>query len=216
MDRNTTRALNWALIALAFGVAALVSPRIPELVPTHWNARGQVNGYMRKPLGVYILPLTMLGLHALLTALPRISAKASNGDPFGSPYPVIHTATLGFLLFITVLSLRAAAGDHVPMLQATCVALGLLLVVMGNFLGKVKRNFFLGIRTPWTLADDEVWLRTHRLGGKTFVLGGILVIVGVARGASFGQCTAVAMLAALIPAVYSYVAYRRLQHRPHS
>jgi uncharacterized membrane protein len=168
---------------------------------------------MRKPLGVYILPLIMLGLHAFLTILPRISPKGSNGDPFGRAYSVIHTATLGFLLFTTVLALRAAAGDHVPIVQATCVALGLLLIVIGNFLGKVKRNFFLGIRTPWTLANDEVWLRTHRLGGKTFVIGGLLVIVGVARGASVGQCTAVATLAALIPAVYSYIAYRRLVHR---
>jgi len=215
MDRNTTRALNWALIALAFGVAAWLSPRIPELVPTHWDARGHVNGYMRKPLGVYILPLIMLGLHGLLTALPRVASKGSNGELLGRTYSVIHTATLAFLLFTTVLALRAAAGEHVPIVQATCVGLGLLLIVIGNFLGKVRRNFFLGIRTPWTLANDEVWLRTHRLGGKTFVVGGLLMIVGVARGASFGHCMAIATLAALVPAVYSYIAYRRLEHRHH-
>ena len=215
MDRNTTKALNWALIALGFGVAAWLSPRLPELVPTHWDARGHVNGYVRKPLGVYILPMTMLGVHALLAALPRMSPRGFEIAPFGRVYELLHTATLGFLLFITVLALRAAAGDHVPILQATCVAIGLLLIVIGNFLGKVRRNFFVGIRTPWTLANDEVWLRTHRLGGKTFVLAGVVVVAGVCLGASVAQCTFVAVLAALVPAVYSYVVYRRLEHRSH-
>ena len=216
MDRSTTKALNWALIALAFGVAAWLSPRLPELVPTHWDARGHVNGYMRKPLGVYVLPLLMLGLHALLSRVPRISPRGlgSKSAEFAGAFSVIHTATLAFLLFITVLALRAAAGEHMPILQGTCVAIGLLLIVSGNFLGKIKRNFFVGIRTPWTLANEEVWLRTHRLGGKTFVLGGAFVIAGVCVGASVSQCALVAVLAALLPAVYSYFVYRRLERRP--
>jgi uncharacterized membrane protein len=214
MDRNITRALNWSMIALAFAVAVWLSPHIPELVPTHWDAHGHVNGYMRKPLGVYVLPLTMLGVHGLLSLLPRISPRESRAG-FGRAYEMIHTATLAFLLFITLLALRAATGEQMPIVRATSVALGLLLVVIGNFLGKVRRNFFIGIRTPWTLADDEVWLRTHRLGGKTFVLGGLLVIAGVVLGAGVGLCTAIALLAALVPAAYSYFVYRRLQQRPH-
>ncbi|HET7544990.1 MAG TPA: SdpI family protein [Polyangiaceae bacterium] len=213
MHRNTTRVLNWSMIALGFGVAAWLSPRIPELVPTHWDARGHVNGYMQKPLGVYVLPLTMLGVHALLSLVPRISPRESRAA-FGRGYEMIHTASLAFLLFVTVLALRAAAGEHMPMLRATSVALGLLLIVSGNFLGKVQRNFFVGIRTPWTLANDEVWLRTHRLAGKTFVLGGLLVVASVLLGAGVGQCTAIVLLAALVPAGYSYFVYRRLQQRP--
>ncbi|HEY3252380.1 MAG TPA: SdpI family protein [Polyangiaceae bacterium] len=215
MDRNTTRILNWTLIAIGFAVAAWLSPRLPELVPTHWDARGHVNGYLRKPLGVYVLPLTMLGVHAFFGALPRIAPRGFEITPFARVYRLLHTATLAFLLFITVLALRAATGEHVPIVQATCVAIGLILMVTGNFLGKVRRNFFLGIRTPWTLANDEVWLRTHRLAGKTFVAAGVLVIAGVALGASVGQCTAVALLAAFVPAVYSYLVYRRLEHRSH-
>ena len=132
---------------------------------------------------------------------------------FGRVYDFLHTATLAFLLFVTVLALRAASGEHVPVLQATCVGIGLLLIVTGNFLGKVRRNFFVGIRTPWTLANEEVWLRTHRLGGKTFVLGGVLMLASVGVGASVGLCSLVAVVAALVPAVYSYVVYRRLEHR---
>ncbi|HYP97484.1 MAG TPA: SdpI family protein [Polyangiaceae bacterium] len=212
MDRSITRALNWGLIALSFGIAAWLSPRLPELVPTHWDAHGHVNGYMRKPFGVYVLPFTMLSLHILLEILPRFAKGKSRQTSSGAAYQVVHTATLGFLLFVTMISLRAAAGERMPIVQGVGVALGLLLIVIGNFLGKVRRNFFLGIRTPWTLANDEVWLRTHRLGGKTFVLGGVLVIVGVALGVNIGVTSLVALLAGLIPAAYSYLVYRRLPH----
>src|SRR6188768_4147411 len=156
MDRSTTKALNWAFIALGFGVAAWLPPRLPELVPTHWDAHGHVNGYMRKPLGVYVLPLAMLGTHALFAALPRVSARASEIRSFGRVFDILHTTSLAFLLFITVLALRAATGEHVPVLQGVGVAMGLILLVMGNFLSKVRRNLFVGIRTPWTLANEEV------------------------------------------------------------
>ena len=211
MQPSITRALNWGMIALSFGVAAWLSPRIPQLVPTHWDARGHVNGYMPKPYGVFALPFIMLVLHGFLELLPRL-ARSVPRSSFGRVYDLVHSITLAFLLFVTMITLRAAAGEKVPMVQALGVALGLLLIVIGNLLGKVRRNFFLGIRTPWTLANDEVWLRTHRLGGKTFVIGGAVVIVGVALGANIGLCSVVALLAALIPAVYSYLVHRRLQH----
>jgi uncharacterized membrane protein len=214
MDRAATKVLHWSMIALAFGIAAWLSPRLPELVPTHWDAHGNVNGTLRKPLGVYILPLIMLGLHALLAFLPRASARGFGIAPFGRVYRVLHTTLLAFLLFITVLALRAAAGEHMPIAQGTCVAVGLLLIVIGNFLGKITRNFLVGIRTPWTLANDEVWRLTHRLGGKVFVAAGVLVVLGVWVGANPGQCVAVTLLAALVPAAYSYVLYRRLECRP--
>jgi len=211
MARNITRALNWGMIALSFGVAAWLSPRLPKLVPTHWDARGHVNGYMPKPYGVYVLPFTMLVLHGFLELVPRLARKAPQAS-FGRAYAAVHSVTLAFLLFVTMVSLRAAAGEKMPIVQAIGVALGLLLIVIGNLLGKVRRNFLLGIRTPWTLANDEVWLRTHRLAGKTFVVGGVVIVVGVAMGANIGLCSVVALLAALIPAGYSYVVYRRLQH----
>jgi uncharacterized membrane protein len=211
MERNITRALNWGMIALSFGVAAWLSPRLPEMVPTHWDARGHVNGYLPKPYGVYVLPFIMLVLHGFLWLVPRLSRKTPRAS-VGRAYEAVHSITLAFLLFVTMVSLRAAAGEKIPIVQTIGVALGLLLIVIGNLLGKVRRNFFLGIRTPWTLANDEVWLRTHRLGGKTFVVGGVVVIVGVLLGANIGLCGAVALLAALIPAAYSYLVYRRLQH----
>jgi uncharacterized membrane protein len=215
MNPTVTKSLNWAMIVLAFGVAAWLSPRMPELVPVHWDAHGNVNGYMRKPLGVYILPLAMLGLHGLLTVSRRALLRELAIASFSRVYDLLNTAILAFLLFITVLALRAATGERVPILRGTFVAVGLLLIVMGNLLGKVTRNFFVGIRTPWTLANDEVWFRTHRLGGKVFVVAGALVVLGVCAGASIGLCAAIALLAGIVPIVYSYFAYRRLEGRPH-
>ncbi|HEX2672159.1 MAG TPA: DUF1648 domain-containing protein, partial [Polyangiaceae bacterium] len=152
MERNITRALNWGMIALSFGVAAWLSPRLPEMVPTHWDARGHVNGYLPKPYGVYVLPFIMLVLHGFLWLVPRLSRKTPRAS-VGRAYEAVHSITLAFLLFVTMVSLRAAAGEKIPIVQTIGVALGLLLIVIGNLLGKVRRNFFLGIRTPWTLAN---------------------------------------------------------------
>ncbi|MEZ4364105.1 MAG: SdpI family protein [Kofleriaceae bacterium] len=95
--------------------------------------------------------------------------------------------------------------------RAVPAALGGLLVVFGNFMGKLTRNFFVGIRTPWTLASEEVWLRTHRLGGKVIVLAGLGLVLSSALGGGFVFVIAAIALVAVIPIVYSYVLYRRLE-----
>ena len=98
-----------------------------------------------------------------------------------------------------------------PMERAIPAGVGLLLVVLGNFMGKLTKNFFVGIRTPWTLASDEVWLRTHRLGGKLFVLAGAGLFVAGLSGAGHVAILLAVVVAAGIPVAYSYVVYRKLE-----
>ena len=109
--------------------------------------------------------------------------------------------------------IRAAQDASVDISSFVFVAVGLLLMIMGNFLGKVRKNFFLGIRTPWTLASDEVWAKTHRLGGWCFVIAGaFMAIMGVAAPPSgMPWVIAVIVAIALVPVVYSYIAYRRIE-----
>jgi uncharacterized membrane protein len=126
---------------------------------------------------------------------------------------------MAFLMVVNALALLAAAGAGVSIARVVPIATGALFMVMGNVLGKFRKNFLVGIRTPWTLASDEVWLRTHRLGGRLFVIAGaLLVIAGTIGGpATIAAIPALALLAAVPPVIYSFVIYRRLEARgrPH-
>ena len=211
MKLSRANLLSLALVAGAFAAAALLYRRLPDPVPVHWDAHGHVNGYMPKPWGALVMPLVTLGASLLLLVLPRLSPRGFRVDRFQATFDLIQTSIVGFLFFATLLVLLAGAGFGVSVARAVPLGVGVLLVVLGNVLGKVTKNFFVGIRTPWTLASDEVWLRTHRFGGRVFVLAGLTIAVaGLAEGGATPILVA-ALAAVLLPTVYSYVIYRRLE-----
>jgi uncharacterized membrane protein len=202
--------LNLGLVGLAFAAAGAIYRQLPATVPVHWNARGQANGFAPRAWGAFLMPVVMAGTYLLLTAIPRISPRGFGVERFARVYRIFQTAILTFLLLTSVLVSWAGTGAKVPIDRAVYVGIGLLFVVLGNFLGKVTKNFFVGIRTPWTLASDEVWLRTHRLGGKLFVLAGLgLIVCGLLGVGGPLAPLAAAGLAGGVPAIYSYLLYRR-------
>jgi uncharacterized membrane protein len=203
-----------ALIAVSIVVGAVSYDRLPDRIPTHFDLHGHPNGYTAKPLGVFLTPLILAFTGLLFLALPRISPKGYRLEPFLRTYEVIAIAVLVFEFADVMLTLYAAAGHPLDFNRVVIVGIGLLFIVLGNFLGKVTRNFFVGIRTPWTLASDEVWLRTHRLGGVLFVIGGAIVLVaGLAGSAQAPYVLAgVVTVIVLYLIVYSYVVYRRIEH----
>ncbi len=201
-------------IGAATAVAVYLYPMLPEQIPTHWNFNGEVDDYTSKPWGVAILPMAALLVFAIMRLIPIISPKGFRTDKFMDVVNVFTVTIVGFMSGIAILVLLEANGQDVRINEMTFAGVGLMFIVLGNYMGKVRKNFFIGIRTPWTLASDEVWSRTHRLGGKVFVLTGIFMIVN-----SFvrfpGQTLVVAIVvAALIPVIYSYVIYRRIEGFP--
>jgi uncharacterized membrane protein len=211
MKLNRANLLSAGLVAGSFAAAAVLYRRLPDPVPVHWGAHGQVNGYMAKPWGAFLMPLATLGTSLLLFALSRIAPRGLSIQRFRGTFDVIQTAIVGFMSFTTLMALLAGAGSPVAVARAVPVAVGILFMILGNVLGKVTRNWFVGIRTPWTMASDEVWLRTHRFGGRVFMLAGLaLAITGLAAGGVMPVLVSV-LAAALIPVAYSYVVYRRLE-----
>ena len=203
------------LVLAGFCFAAVTSPSLPDPVPSHWNDRGQVNGTIPKPWGLYLLPIAMAGTWLLLAFLPRISPRGFEMDAFARAWGVLSVTMLAFMLFVEVLTLDAARTGRPLMPRPLLAGIGVLIAVLGNFLGKVTRNFFAGIRTPWTLASEEVWLRTHRLAGKLFVVSGLLIVAAALAGMNVWWVVAAPVAAAaLASAVYSYVIYRRLEGLP--
>ena len=200
------------MIAIAFGATAVLYPSLPDPMPSHWNATGEVDGYMALPWGALILPLLMLGMWLLFLTLPTISPRGFRMSRFIGAYATIINTVLAFELLITGVVLAAGMGYPVGMNRVVPIGVGVLFVVIGNYLGKTTKNFFLGIRTPWTLASDEVWRRTHRLAGWMFVLAGIIIIVtGVFNIIWVWLFLGIALMAALVPVVYSFLLYRQLE-----
>jgi uncharacterized membrane protein len=207
--------LNLAIVVLAFAMTAVVYDRLPMLVPTHWNIDGNVDGRVAKPWGPFVLPLTMAALFALLAILPRISPRNYDMTRFSRTYGVIQFAILGYLFFVNTLVLAAGLGWPVSVNRLMPIGLGGLFAFLGNFMGKVTPNFFVGVRTPWTLADPEVWLRTHRFAGWLMMVTGLAVAVAGPLGVGMRWLLGAMILSALVPAVYSYFIYRRLEgHTP--
>jgi uncharacterized membrane protein len=124
---------------------------------------------------------------------------------------MIQLGILGLMFGVNVLVLLAGLGWAVPMNRLLLVGTGALLVIIGNFMGKVTMNFFVGIRTPWTLAEPEVWLRTHRFAGKVIVFGGVAIAIAGLLGAGLHFLIVGVLLTALVPAIYSYLVYLWLE-----
>ena len=200
-------ALFVLILLLAF---AWLSPHMPARVPAHWDARGQINGYM-SPLGAVMTPMVVIVVLAVLTLLlPAISPRGYAIKPFGSIFALIMLAVQAFVLVSALGVLLNAAGHPVQMPLICMLGIGVLFMIIGNYMGKLRKNFFIGIRTPWTLASDAVWERTHRVGGWLFMLAGVAsMLLALAGGAPSGLIVII-LSVVLVLAVYSYVVYRRL------
>lgn len=198
------------LIALMFGAALVVWPSAPSDIPVHWNASGQVDRYGGKFEGLLLLPLMALGLYLLMRYLPNIDPGRLNYARFGGAYTAIRAGVLLLMAGIYAMVIAWVLGSPVDMSRAVPLAVGALFVLFGSVLGQVQPNWFVGIRTPWTLSSTESWSRTHRLGGWLFIaLGVLFALTGLLKIGSFGFVVigaAVAVVAVLV--VYSYVIWR--------
>lgn len=209
---NVSR-LNWVsigVVLLMFAVAAWYYPSLPDSVPTHWNAAGEADGWTPKPWGAYLIPVIALGSILVLLVLPVISPRGFRLDAARRAYDIVIFALAAFLAVIEVYSFRSAIHGAENLSRAVPMLIGFLLIVLGNYLGKFPKNFFVGIRTPWALASDVVWNRTHRLGGYLFMLGGLLILLSGLFDSPPWVMITVVIVVALVPAAYSLVLYRKL------
>lgn len=210
MSTKISLFICFILIAISISAGVLLSARLPDPMPSHWNAAGQVDGYTSKFLGIWLLPLATLGLTLLLAFIPAIDPLKANIEQFRGLYNAFIIGFVVYMLYVYALTLLAALGYQFNMTMMMLPAMGLLFIGIGYLMQNAKRNFFIGIRTPWTLSSDYVWDETHKLGAKTFMVGGVLVIVSAFLGLNGIWLMLVALLgAALIPVVYSYLLFAR-------
>jgi immunity protein, SdpI family len=208
--RNKWLASAMILAMLLFGLA--IYGRLPAQVPSHWDLYGQVNNTMGRLWAVLLLPAITAGLWLLMLALPRIDPRRASYAEFAGTYWLFLNALTLFLAVLYVATLGTALGWLIAVPQIIGAGVGLLFMVLGNELGRVKPNWFVGIRTPWTLSDPEVWRRTHRVGGRLFFAAGLLIVLAsVLLPASLSGVAVLAgaLGAALLSVGYSYLAWRQ-------
>ena len=211
MNKIRADIISTLFIIATLVVAAILYPSLPEMIPTHWNAQGEIDGYMKKPGGVLMMPAMALTTFIIMKIIPVISPKGFRTDKFSDVIGVLQVTLVGFMSIVAILVLLEAHGLNVLINEVIIAGVGLLFVVIGNYLGKVRKNFFIGIRTPWTLASDEVWNRTHRMGGKLFMLSGVIIWLGALLRLPLTWTVGVAVGLVLIPVVYSYFLYRQIE-----
>lgn len=212
MTTRTTTIIVLILIAAATIAGLLLWDQFPEQMASHWNENDQVDGYMPKFWGVFLMPLVTLGMFLLFLVIPNIDPLKANIAQFRDTFNLFVAFIIGFMIYVHALTLLWNLGyTGLRLSQAMLPAMGLLFIVIGSLLRKAKRNFFIGIRTPWTLSSDYVWDKTHQLGAILFVVSGVLAVIG----GFFGGMVAFWMLfvpligSTIFLLVYSYVLYQR-------
>jgi uncharacterized membrane protein len=200
------------MIVTATIVGIALWNRLPDLMASHWGPNDEVNGYISKFWGVFLLPLITLGMFLLFLVVPNIDPLKANIAQFRDVFNLFITLIVAFMVYLYCLTLRWNLGyTDFAMSKAMLPAMGILFFFIGYMLRKAKRNFFIGIRTPWTLSSDRVWDETHRLGSVLFMVSGALAFIG----SFFGGMLAFWFLfvpligSTLITLVYSYVLYQR-------
>lgn len=164
------------LILAAVTASIIVYPQLPERMPTHWSASGDVNGWSNRLWGAWMLPLLMAVMWLVMRAIPHIDPRRANYASFSGMYDALVILLLVFMLVIHVIVLAAATGTPVRMDRIMMPLVGVFIGAIGFLIPRAAPNWFVGIRTPWTLTSDLSWEKTHKLGGPLFIAFGVLMI----------------------------------------
>ena len=199
-----------AVIAAMFVLAAATWSAVPDRIPVHWDLAGRVDRYGGKFEGLLLMPLLTLGIYLLFLVAPRFDQGRSNYARFWRPYWIMRLAAVVVLALVYGFILLWTWGIQLDVWTVVPILVGGLFVVLGSVMGKIRPNWFVGIRTPWTLSSELSWTKTHRLGGRLFVLVGIALLtsgfVGSTRDLLFGLAVVTGCVLWLL--LYSYLVWR--------
>ncbi len=208
-----------AVIVIQVVVAVYGFMVLPDTVPIHWGINGQADGYGPKWVGTILYPLLSVGIYALVRVLLVVGPRlGQQGDALAN-LNLAKTILAGIILFMLIIQLVTIAeslGIGIDVSMVIMLALSVLFIFLGNYMGKMRRNFWMGVRTPWSLSNSVVWERTNRMGGWLFVAVGLV-------GIPCSFIPALRLWGILVPIIaatvflyiYSYVCYRQQAQGDH-
>ena len=199
-----------AIILVSFGIAFYYYPQMLGKIASHWNAKGEVDGYMQKFWGLYLMPIIIMFMYLMYLIIPKIDPLKKNIEKFRGHFDWFILLMMVFFLYIYSLTIVANLGYVYNMTTMILPAIGVLFIYISFLLKHSKRNWFIGIRTPWTMSSDLVWEKTHQLGSKLFMLAGILISLSVfVQALTIWIVVISALIAGLFPIIYSYFEYKK-------
>lgn len=210
MNNRQALLISGGLMALALVYAAILYPHLPDPMPIHWNVRGEIDGWWPKWQAVLLFPGTMGIELLLLQTLPLIPIPGSSVKSFRPTYDYIMVLVTAMLGYFHVVLLQAALRPEMALIPALLGGSYLFFAAIGNVLGKLRPNRWAGVRTPWTMASEEVWVGTHRFTARLWTAGGLIGAAALWLGIPWTFTTALFVPLVLLPILYSFVLYRQL------
>jgi len=205
-------AITLLVIIISFIIGIYYYQIFPEKIETHWNSGGQADGSMGRFLGLFLVPLMSLGFFLLFFLIPRIDPLKKNIEKFRNYYDWFVLILILYMSYIFLLIIFWNLGYKFNMTKLIIPSIAILFVYIGFIMNKLKKNWFMGIRTPWTLSNDKVWEKTHELGGKLFKIAGGVIFVGIFfEDYLIWFILVPALSAAIIPFIYSYFEYKKIK-----
>lgn len=179
---------------------------LPEQIPTHWGIDGTPDGYSSKVFAVFVLPAILALIHIVCCFGYKLDPKSHNYSD--KLFAVVLWLCPAISIICSYMTYAYALGNEVNVPQITTSLMGFVFVIVGNYMPKVKQNYTMGIKLPWTLNDEDNWYKTHRLAGTVWLLSGIITVICSFLGL-YAVILIVMMLAILIPTIYSYMLYKK-------
>lgn len=212
MQNKSRKTIIWILAALSPLLCAGLYPFLPDQIPVHWDIQGNV-AYDGKSTFLFLCALPLL-MAALLVFLPKIDPRKKNYAKFGKYYDYFCMFMMVFLLIVNlIVASESFFPGHISVGIVVQVLIGVMFLFLGNMMPKFKSNFFVGIKTPWTLSNTDVWNRTHRLAGGMMFAAGLLIILTcfwLPQEISFWLLMVLVMISVLVPTVMSYLWYKKI------
>lgn len=219
MNRSRLGIAAAFVVLIMSGVAAAVAVSLPAdaVLPIHWDIMGEPDGFAGKWIALLLAPLLAAAVSTFFFFLPAMEPRDQNLSRSGGLYVAASASVLLVLIAVEAITISVALGWHWRVMHVLCAALGAMFVLIGNQLGKSRSMYLVGIRTPWTLASEEVWIQTHRLGGKLMVGGGLLLLLQaflpIPSGPFAATMAAIVAVMVGVPVAYSYLLWRRETRR---
>lgn len=210
MSKKISRIL-WMISIVSFIGQLILYPRLPAIVPVHWNSTGRIDGWGPK---WFLLAMSAMPLVSMLffSLVPLLDPRRRNYPKHSKAYGLFAAATVGIMLLLLWLTNLLLLGIPLPVGNLILFAAGVMMVVLGNYMPQIRSNFFFGLKTPWGIENETVWRKTQRLAGILYCIGGAVLIIISLFPTQFLVAGFLAMiiLMIIVPRVYAYILYRKI------
>jgi uncharacterized membrane protein len=215
MDKKIYLILSLLVILASFLIGYLLYPQMPARMASHWNGLGQVDGYMSKAWALFLMPVLGLVMFLMMVLFPKLDPLKKNVKTFQNYYYGFILGMILFLFYIYLLTIFWNLGIAFNMIRTLVPAFAILFFYCGILIDKAKQNWFIGIKTVWTLSNEKVWDRTHKLGGKLFKISSVISLFGLLSDKiAIWLVVSPIFLSSIIVFVYSYIIFKKeVQHQ---